>query len=73
MSLETLILTELLVVLSLGLGVTALFTILCNTFKIKRCLKIYFKFKTKNKLLNLLLKPVMNSVNGKMILSSTMT
>lgn len=45
MSLETLILTELLVVLSLGLGVTAPFTTLCNTFKIKRCIKIYIKFK----------------------------
>lgn len=38
-------LTESLVVLSLELGVTIPFTTRCNTFKIKRSLKIYIEFK----------------------------
>lgn len=38
-------LTESLVFLSLELGVTIPFTTRCNTFKIKRSLKIYIEFK----------------------------
>lgn len=48
MSLETLILTELLVVLSLGLGVTALFTIYSVTLlRLKDALKFISNLKPK--------------------------